>query len=141
MVERRGGCHQHLEENRYAFHRGLQTLPHARSIELFGNSFHLVDTARYLEGDSLYKVDVIDKRRPGQPCTIWMSAAHIHSRCSCWCFNPSVFALLQVHIGNRQIHEGLEVPFFTDHFRALTESLNSNLAGLITRQIITLTEV
>jgi hypothetical protein len=40
----------------------------------------LVDTACYLGGDLLYKVDVIYKRRPGQPCTIWSSIAHTHSR-------------------------------------------------------------
>jgi hypothetical protein len=31
-------------------------------------------------------------------------------------------------MSNRQIHEDLEVPFFADHIRALTESFDSKLA-------------
>jgi hypothetical protein len=47
------------------------------------------------------------------------------------CFNPSVFALLLVHlathVSNTQIHGDLRVPSFAHHIRALTESFDSNL--------------
>lgn len=53
---------------------------------------------------------------------------------SCWCFNSSDFALLLVHLGvfvTGKFYEDLEVPFFADHIRALTESFDSNLAGVL----------
>jgi hypothetical protein len=50
------------------------------------------------------------------------------------------------YVSNRQIHEDLGVPLFTDHIRALTGSFDSKLADVehppctATRQIPTLTE-
>ena len=47
------------------------------------------------------------------------------------CYNPSVFALLLVPlVRNRQIHEDLGVPLFTDRIRALTASFDSRLADV-----------
>jgi len=34
------------------------------------------------------------------------------------------------YASNRQIHEGLGVPFFADHIRAMTESFDSKLADV-----------
>jgi hypothetical protein len=49
------------------------------------------------------------------------------------------------YISNRLIHEDLEVPFFADHIRALTESFDSKLAEAgnpLVRQLVRyLTEV
>ena len=49
----------------------------------------------------------------------------------CRCFNPTVFALLLVHLGTPVtaiFTEDLGVTFFDDHIRALTESFDSKLA-------------
>jgi len=39
----------------------------------------------------------------------------------CWC---------PWYVRNRQIHEDLGVPLFTDHIKALTKSFDSNLADV-----------
>jgi hypothetical protein len=64
-------------------------------------------------------------------CSIWRSAACSHvrklqvlqSKCLC------IAAGAPWYISNKQIHEGLRIPSFTDHIRALTESFDSADAG------------
>jgi hypothetical protein len=63
-------------------------------------------------------------------CPIWRSAAHTHinklqvlqSKCLRIATNAPWY------VGNKQIHEDLEIPFFADHIRALSESFDSKLA-------------
>ena len=63
---------------------------------------------------------------------IWRAAARTHVR------KPQVFhsTCLRIatgapwYIGNRQIHGDLGVPFFAEHIIALTESYESNFAGV-----------
>ena len=48
-------------------------------------------------------------------------------------YNPSVFASLLVppwYVGNRQIHKDLDVPLFSYHIRAPTESSDSKIADV-----------
>jgi hypothetical protein len=61
-------------------------------------------------------------------CPVWRSAAHCHirklqmlqSKCLCIATNVTWYT------GNKQIHEDLGVPFFTDHIRSLTERFDSS---------------
>jgi hypothetical protein len=65
-------------------------------------------------------------------CPIWCSAAPDHvrklqalqSKC------PRVATGAHWYIGTRHIHEDLGIPFFADHIRTITESLESKLPGV-----------
>jgi hypothetical protein len=65
-------------------------------------------------------------------CPVWRSAAHSHikklqvlqSKCLRIATNAPWY------IGNRQIHDDLGVPYFSDHIRSLTEKFDSKLAGM-----------
>jgi hypothetical protein len=63
-------------------------------------------------------------------CPIWRSAARCHIRklqvLQSKCLRIATGA--PWYMSNRQIHEDLGVPFFTDHIRALTDSFDSKLA-------------
>ena len=66
----------------------------------------------------------------GYACPAWRSAARTHVRrlqvlqSKCLCFATGV----TWYVSNRQIHEHLGVPLFTDHIRALTDIFDSKLA-------------
>ena len=53
---------------------------------------------------------------------------------NCKCCSPSVFALLATnapwYTGNRQTHDDLRVPYFSDHIRSLTDRFDSKLADV-----------
>jgi len=61
-------------------------------------------------------------------CPVWRSAAHCHirklqvlqSKCLCIAINVTWY------IGNKQIHEDLGVPSFTNHIRSLTEKFDTS---------------
>jgi hypothetical protein len=63
-------------------------------------------------------------------CAVWMSATRSHVR------KLQVFQSKCLHIAtnshwyvrSRQIHEDLEIPYFSDHIRTRSESFDSNLA-------------
>jgi hypothetical protein len=64
-------------------------------------------------------------------CPVWRSFAHTHinrlkllqSKCL------RIATNVPWYVGNKQIHEDLEIPFFPVHIRALTESFDSKLAN------------
>jgi hypothetical protein len=62
-------------------------------------------------------------------CPIWRSAARTHVRklqvLQSKCLRIATYA--PWYVSNRQIHEDLEIPLFSDHIRALTESFDSKL--------------
>jgi hypothetical protein len=64
------------------------------------------------------------------PCPIWRSAVRSHVRklqvLQSKCLRIATNA--PWYVGNRQIHEDLDIPFFADHIRALTDSFDSKLA-------------
>jgi hypothetical protein len=65
-------------------------------------------------------------------CPAWRSAARSHFRrlqvLQCKCFRLVTGA--PWYVSNRQIHENLDVPLFSDHIRALTASFDSKLADV-----------
>ena len=65
-------------------------------------------------------------------CPAWRSAVRTHVRrlrvLQSKCFRLATCA--SWYVRNRQIHEDLGVPLFTDHIRAPTESFDSKLAGV-----------
>jgi hypothetical protein len=65
-------------------------------------------------------------------CPIWRAAAHSHIRklqvLQSKCLRIATNA--PWYIGNRQIHDDLGVPYFSDHIRSLTERFDSKLAGV-----------
>jgi hypothetical protein len=79
-------------------------------------------------------VHVIPRIRPMIGCTgpIWRSAAStnvqklqvLQSVCA------SIVTNAPWHFSNRQIHEDLRIPFFSNHTKALTESSYSKLADV-----------
>ena len=62
-------------------------------------------------------------------CPAWRSAARSHVRrlqvLQSKCLRLATGA--PWYVSNRQIHEGLGVPLFADHIRALTESFDSKV--------------
>ena len=64
-------------------------------------------------------------------CPVWRFSACSHVRklqvIQSKCLRAATGA--PWYISNRQIHEDLGVPFFADHIRSLTESIDSTLAG------------
>ena len=65
-------------------------------------------------------------------CPAWRSAARSHVRrlevLQFKCFRLAAGA--PWYVSNRQIHEGLGVPLFADHIRALTASFDSKIADV-----------
>jgi 4-amino-4-deoxy-L-arabinose transferase-like glycosyltransferase len=65
-------------------------------------------------------------------CPAWRSAARTHVRklqvLQFKCLRLATVA--PWYVSNRQIHEDLGVPLFTDHIRALTASFDSKLADV-----------
>jgi hypothetical protein len=65
-------------------------------------------------------------------CPIWWSAACSHLRklqvIQSKCLRIATGA--PWYMSNVQIHEDLGVPFFAEHFRALTERYDTKLAGV-----------
>ena len=65
-------------------------------------------------------------------CPAWRSAARSHVRrlqvLQSKCLRLATGA--PWYVSNRQIHEDLDVPLFSDHIRALTESFDSELADV-----------
>jgi hypothetical protein len=65
-------------------------------------------------------------------CPAWRSAARSHVRrlhvLKSKCLRLAAGA--PWYVRNRQIHEGLGVPLFADHIRALTERFDSKLADV-----------
>jgi hypothetical protein len=65
-------------------------------------------------------------------CAVWRSAAHSHiqklrvlqSKCL------RIATISPWYIGNKQIHDDLGVPYFSDHIRHLTERFDSKLADV-----------
>jgi len=65
-------------------------------------------------------------------CPVWRAAAHSHikklqvlqSKCLCIATNAPWY------IGNRQIHDDLGVPYFSDHITSLAERFNSKLTDV-----------
>jgi len=65
-------------------------------------------------------------------CPVWMSAALSHikrlrvlqSKCL------RIATIAPYHIGNRQIHDSLGVPYFSDHIRSLYKRIASKLADV-----------
>jgi hypothetical protein len=63
-------------------------------------------------------------------CLIWRPAAHtqvqkvqvLQSKCL------RIVTNVPWYVTNRQTHEDLEIPFFADHIKALTESFDLKLA-------------
>jgi hypothetical protein len=65
-------------------------------------------------------------------CPIWRCAAQSYVKqlqvLQCKCLRTATGA--PWYVSDRQIHEDLEVPFYEEHIRALTESYDSKLAGV-----------
>ena len=65
-------------------------------------------------------------------CPVWRAAAHSHIRklqvLQSKCLRIATNA--PWYIGNKQIHDDLGVPYFSDHIRSLTERFDSKLAGV-----------
>jgi len=65
-------------------------------------------------------------------CLVWRAAAHSHIKklqvLQSKCLRIATNA--RWYIGNRQIHDDLAVPYFSDHIKPLTESFDSKLADV-----------
>jgi hypothetical protein len=66
----------------------------------------------------------------GYTCLMSRPAARSHVR-KLQVLQPKCFRIATnapCYVGNRQIHSDSEIPFFSDHIKALTESFKSKLA-------------
>jgi hypothetical protein len=65
-------------------------------------------------------------------CPVWRSAARSHIKklqvLQSKCFRIAIS--VPSYVGNRQIHDNLGVPYFSDHNRSLTERFDSKLADV-----------
>ena len=65
-------------------------------------------------------------------CPVWRSAARSHFK-KLQVLQPKCLGIATSapwYIGNRQIHDDLRVPYFSDHIRSLTERFDSKFADL-----------
>jgi hypothetical protein len=148
MAERRDGCHQHLKSTVMLFTKAERLFPKPSPVQLFREPFHRVNTSLYLgvtlctrltwwiEGE---QVNLAPSGGPPPAPTLG----------SCWCFNPSDFALLLVHLGT--LITGKFTRIWSSILRRPHQSSNREfrfqfcwcvrLVISTTRQIITQTEV
>jgi hypothetical protein len=62
-------------------------------------------------------------------CPVWISAAHSHiKKLQSKCLRIATSS--PWYTGNKQIHDDLGVPYFSDHIRHLTERIESKLADV-----------
>ena len=65
-------------------------------------------------------------------CPVWRAAAHSHIK-KLQVLQSKSFRIATNapwHTGNRQNHDDLGVPYFSDHIRSLTERFDSKLANV-----------